>query len=93
MDTQLPISLAGAKGILIIERSSAHEDREEAEPGSRITALLSPMLSTQAAADYVGVGANRFRALVSAGRIAKRGFNTRRPFHVEDLDSYLDALR
>lgn len=59
--------------------------------GKSITVKQSPMMTKQAAAEYVGVGLNQFLELVRDESIRKRGTG-HRPYHIDDLDDYLETL-
>ena len=71
---------SGQAALLIVERRG--------EDG--LTVLSSPMMSTQQAARYIGVGRNQFRELVERGRIKARGSGHRK-YHQVDLDRYLQG--
>lgn len=59
---------------------------------TEVVLIKSPMLSRDEARLYVGLGMNIFSERVNDGSIKKRGETNTRPFHLDDLDSYLDSL-
>lgn len=58
-----------------------------------LTITHSPMLTRDDARSYVGLGLNNFTTCVNEGLILKRGGNAAQPYHVDDLDAYLEHRR
>lgn len=63
------------------------------DPEGSVTTIFrqSPMMDRDTAAEYVGLGVNQFTTSVREGLIRKRGAS-HHPFHVDDLDEYLESL-
>lgn len=55
-----------------------------------ITMMQSPMMTKEEACTYVGLGINAFDERVNNGTIHKRGETKNVPYHIDDLDEYLE---
>lgn len=58
-----------------------------------VTVVQSPMLSKEEARDFLGMGINAFDERVNDGSIKRRGETRKgRPYHIADLNAYLETL-
>lgn len=80
----LPPLLIQGKVTFTISRDAGGEQR--------IAVMQSPMMNRADAAAYVGLGTNAFCERVSDGRITKRGETNSSPYHIDDLNQYLESL-
>ena len=77
---------------LVVEGRLIANIQPKPDGTSEVVLTRSPMMSRDEARNYVGLGLNIFSERVSDGSIRKRGETNNRPFHLDDLNDYLDSL-